>query len=116
MRHVRLLAPLLPAEASYLTVDLACHENGESRALTSKLTPSAKRVTLISPGCATVDGRRGRVRRGQQRVRSAVLLGPCSGCLLSPRPLDDDMAIAAIRAAEPVETAPPPPCRDPAGS
>lgn len=55
-------------------------------------------------GWATVDGRRVGFAEGIEATAERVLffLGPRSGWLLSPLPLDDGMAVVATRAGEPV--------------
>jgi RNA polymerase sigma-70 factor, ECF subfamily len=55
-------------------------------------------------GWATVDGRRVGFAEGIDAVAERLLffLGPRSGCLLSPLPLDDGLAVVATRAGEPV--------------
>ncbi len=55
-------------------------------------------------GWATVDGRRVGFAEGIDAFAERLLffLGPRSGCLLSPLPLEDGMAVVATRAGEPV--------------
>ena len=55
-------------------------------------------------GWATADGRRVGFAQGVDAYAERLLffLGPRSGCLLSPLPLEDGMAVVATRAGQPV--------------
>ncbi len=76
---------------------IAASSSGDFAALARTLHPDVS-------GWATVDGRRVGFAEGIDAVAARVVffLGPRSGWLLSPLPLDDGIAVVATRHAEPV--------------
>ena len=76
---------------------IAACAGGDLEALTQTLHTDAA-------GWATVDGRRVGFAEGIDTVAARIMffLGPRSGWLLSPLPLDDGIAVVATRNAEPV--------------
>lgn len=79
---------------------IAACAGGDLEALARTLHPDVS-------GWATVDGRRVGFAAGIDTVAERLLffLGPRSGWLLSPLPLDDGMAVVATRKGEPVAIA-----------